>query len=259
MTESVILQRLAVAACLATNIPAWAAGQSSPNYTIARDTINAGMREATSANFSLARSSFGEVTAGMTSNTCYRMVAGYAAGIGPTPAPLNLLSVTSQKTHAATVYGQPINFNQTLCGRVTVEPRLIGAGHKLIFHFDNPINALGSVAALDKFMAPAAMASATIAGNDVVVTLTGVSDSQRLTVLLEGLNGIFKASTSIGFLVGDINSSGAVNAADIVAVKAHIPGGAINSTSFIFDLDANGSFVLLDGILVKSRAGRVIP
>ena len=136
---------------------------------------------------------------------------------------------------------------------------MIGAGHKLIFHFDNPINALGSVAALDKFMAPAAMASATIAGNDVVVTLTGVSDSQRLTVLLEGLNGIFKASTSIGFLVGDINSSGAVNAADIVAVKAHIPGGAINSTSFIFDLDANGSFVLLDGILVKSRAGRVIP
>ncbi len=238
---------------------AWAAGQASTNYRIARDNISAGAAVANSASFQIARTTLGNVvTAGTVNNNCYILKTGYGAGVGPTPFPLNLLSVNSEKTHAATVYAQPVNYNQTLCGRVTVEPRLIGTGHKLIFHFDNPISSLGSVTVLDKFMNPAATANAVFAGNDVIVTLTDVNDSTRLTVLLNSLNGSIPSSTSIGFLVGDVNSSGSVTASDIAAVKAHIPGG-VNGTNFIYDLDASGGFESLDKTLAKSRSGRVIP
>ena len=78
--------------------------------------------------------------------------------------------------------------------------------------------------------------SALPSGKEMVVTLTGVPDNQRVTVSLTDVNGAgVNADASMGFLVGDVNSSRTVNAGDILGVKAR-QGQPIDSTNFRFDL-----------------------
>ncbi len=259
MTNFMTLRKMVLAAiCLLSSGVDYAAGQTDGTYVIVRDSINAGLRSTGLAGFVISRSSFGEVAAGPVSNGCYRLTSGFGAGIGPTPLALNLLSVKSRKMHAAIAYDHPIDHQQTLCGEVSVEPRLIGSGHTLVFHFDSAITSIGTVTALDAAMNPAAAASAAISGGDVVVTLTDVADNKRLTLFMDGLNGSGKATTSIGFLVGDVTGSRSVTAADISAVKAN-EFNAVNVNTYKFDLNTDGSILSIDLILAKSRAGRAIP
>ena len=99
-------------------------------------------------------------------------------------------------------------------------------------------------------------------GNDVIATLTNVSDNKRLNITLTGVNNSTTVDAPIGFLVGDINSSRAVNAADISAVKARI-GQTVNALNGIgvakYDLNADGSITQADVSLAKARAGKVLP
>ena len=252
--------RFAVAAtCCAASAAASAAGQASAGYAMPRDNINAGVRDTASANFQIARSSFGEVMSGSMANDCYRLSSGFAAGVGPTPAALNLLSVVSRKAHGMATYDITIDHNQTLCGRTPVEPRQRGSGwHTLVFRFDNAITSIGAVTALDKFMNTAGNPIAALFGGDVIVTLINGFDTTRFTVFLEGLNGSGKATTSIGLLAGDVNGSRAVTAADISAVKAN-KLNTLNVGTAKYDLNTDGAITSQDVTVVKSRAGLAIP
>ena len=101
-------------------------------------------------------------------------------------------------------------------------------------------------------------AAPTFSGNELIVILAGVPDRQRLTVTATGVNGSASASTPIGFLIGDINASRGVNAADIGAVKAR-QGQAVDGANFRSDLNADGRIDLVDVAAVQARSGSVLP
>jgi hypothetical protein len=152
---------------------------------------------------------------------------------------------------------QFLDSQQSLSGNITVEPRAIGAGHTLIFHFDNPVTSAGAATALDALSVAAGQAAVTLSSGDVVVVLTNVADNQRLRVTPNGLNGSGTAAASMGFLVGDVNNSRSVTPADVTAMKSNA-GKAATATTFLFDLNANGTITAADIATVKARSGTVL-
>ncbi|MEO8383665.1 MAG: choice-of-anchor V domain-containing protein, partial [Betaproteobacteria bacterium] len=170
---------------------------------------------------------------------------------------ITLLAVQSRKTHGVTGdYDIAIDTAQAIGGFVTVEPRTIGSGHSIVFQFSGTVTSTGTVS-----VTPAGAVVAAIGANtsEVVVTLTGVADNQRATVMLTGVNGsVNPPAASIGFLVGDINNTRSVNSSDISGVKAR-SGQVTTAANFKFDLNANGSVNSSDISAVKARSGLVLP
>ena len=171
---------------------------------------------------------------------------------------LTLTAVQSRKVHGAASYDIPIDTTQTIGGAVTVESRAIGSGHQIVFQFDAPVTAVGVPSAVDETGAPVATSTPLIAGNDVVVTLANVADNKRVKVVLPSVNGGNDAIVAIGFLVGDVNNSRVVSANDLQQMKA-ISGQVVDATNVRFDLNTSGSIGAADIVAVKSRASRMLP
>ena len=200
---------------------------------------------------------------GLTNGTTYNctVTAINAVGPGPASGPVSvtpiappvpmLTAVVSQKIHgSAGTFELPIAVLP-----LTVESRAIGAGHVIVFRFDIPITSPGNVTLTQTSPANGAVASAVANGNDVRVTLTGVTDNQRVTISLANINGIQNAaaSASMGFLVGDVNNSRSVNPSDVSSVKAR-SGQTTTAANFKFDIDTSGSVNASDISAVKARA-----
>ena len=171
-----------------------------------------------------------------------------------------LQSVVSTKAHGiAGTFELLIDIPQGANGP-TVEPRGGGGGHSILFRFDIPITSPGNVTLVQSAPAGGATASAVATGNDVRVTLFGVTDNQRVTISLAGINGVAgaAASATIGFLPGDVNNSRAVNSSDILGVKARA-GQAISTTNFMFDVNASGRIDAADLSVVRARSGLKLP
>lgn len=184
----------------------------------------------------------------------FRQASGMTACDAGATEGLALTAVMSRKFHGGLPYDVPITPTIPLAGPVNVEPRGIGAGHLLVFQFNGTITSLGTPA-----VAPIGSVSAVKSNNEVLVTLTSVPDNRRVTVSLAGANGLLSLySTSLGFLVGDVNGNRAVNASDISAVKARM-GPLITNANFKFDLNASGDITNTDVSAVKARSGLVLP
>ena len=244
-------------ACLVASTLALAAGQTSTNFAIPKDTVNAGVADMSSTNYKLSSSGGDAVATGPITSVSFKLSNGFRGTVNASPGVLNLLSLVSRKMHGATPFDLTIDKGQTLTGNITVEPRAISAGHTLVFHFDSPVSSVGAATALDNLMNTAGSATATAMNGDVVVTLTNVADNKRLTLTLNGLNGSATAMASMGFLVGDVNNSRSVNSSDISGVKAR-SGQTTDGTNFRFDLNASGSINSSDISAVKARSGLVL-
>jgi hypothetical protein len=153
----------------------------------------------------------------------------------------------------------PVNPATLLTGAIDVEPRTIGSGHRIVFVFNSPVTSVTSVVARDAALAVVGVASASFAGNELIVTLTGVPDNQRVTVSATGVNGALNVSASVGFLVGDVNKSLAVNASDISAVRARVTATPVTGVNYLYDLTTNGVINSGDISAVKARAGMKLP
>ena len=203
------------------------------------------------------------IVSGLTNGTAYAcsVAATNSVNTGPyslpvnmTPGPPKLLMVVSRKTHGtAGTFNLPIDHRIPIGGQVSVEPRVIGNGHQIVFQFDTAINSTGT---------PAATAGAImtqIAGNQIIVTLTGVNDAQRVTITLPNINGSgVDATVSLGFLIGDVNNSRTVNATDTSAVKARA-GQPVDAGNFFYDLNASGAITAADVSAAKARINRAPP
>ncbi len=180
-----------------------------------------------------------------------------STGVNVSPAasiPFALIGARSRKIHGATgAFELPIDLMQSITDMVTVEPRFLGGGHKIVFQFNGPVSSVGGVG-----VTPLGSAAANYSGNEVVVTVWNIPDNRRATVTLTNVNGSTPAQASLGFLVGDVNSSGSINSGDISAVKARV-GQATHGANFKFDLNASGSINTGDTSIVKARAGLVLP
>jgi len=211
------------------------------------------------------------VVTGLTNGTLYQCsvtaanvngtgVASNALPVTPGDAlPIALVNVQSRKTHGgAGAFDLLIDASQAIGGPVTVEPRSIGAGHAIVFQMSDAVTAIGSVSVVDAADVAAGSATASFSGNEVIVMLTGVADNRRVKVQVNDVNGSTMVMASIGFLVGDINSSRSVNASDIAGVKAR-SGQTADATNFKFDLNASGGINATDISAAKPRSGLVIP
>ena len=191
-----------------------------------------------------------------------RLVACVAVGmvalVAIDASALALTGVKSRKTHAtAGPFDLPVDVSQSVGGLVTVEPRVIGAGHTIVFQFDSTITVAGLASAVDAGGAVGTVSAASNipADNEVNVTLTAIPDNKRITISLTGVNGtptVFSAS--LGFLVGDVNNSRTTTIADVSSVKARSSRSAISST-FLYDLNATGVVSSSDISAVKARNG----
>lgn len=171
------------------------------------------------------------------------------------PVPVKLLSVKSRKTHgAAGAFDIAIDATTAIGGNVTVEPRSIGTGHTIVFQFDGTITSAGIVTAVDLMGVTVSANVLASSGNHIFVSLPDVADNRRVTISLAGINGVSSALTSIGFLLGDINNTRAVDAADLAAVKAY-SGQASDATNFRYDLKASGRINAADIATIKARQG----
>ncbi|MEP6602263.1 MAG: dockerin type I domain-containing protein, partial [Nitrospirota bacterium] len=173
------------------------------------------------------------------------------------PNPFTILNVVSRKTHGtAGVYDLPLSLGPT----IGVECRNSGGQHTLVFTFNNQIvSGNASVASGTGQIAGAP----TFSGRTMTVSLTAVSDVQRLTVMLSGVTDavaqVFPdTAVTIGFLVGDTTGNGTVNASDIGQTKGQ-SGAAVTSANFRTDVTANGAISASDIGLVKSRSGASLP
>ncbi len=186
---------------------------------------------------------------------------GSASGtVGVTPSSgVVLSSVVSRKTHGTMGdFDIVLDTSQDIAAAVTVEPRMIGTGHRIVFHFDRTVETIGTVTSVDvNGAAIGTVQGATITGSDLTVTLTGVPDVSRVLVSVPGVNGTLGVAVAIGFLAGDVNGSRSVNASDINGVKAR-SGEDANSGNFKFDLNASGTINTSDISAVKARSGNVL-
>lgn len=243
--------------CVTSSTLALAAGQSSTNFKMQRDTINAGVANMSSTNFVMASSVGDAVAGGRITSVSFQLSSGFRGQIDASPGLLNLLSVVSRKIHGSTPFELNVDLAQPITGSITVEPRTIGTGHTLVFHFDNTVTSVGAATAIDALSAVTGSATVATSGNDAIVTLTGVPDSKRLTVKLTGINGSGTASASMGFMIGDVNSTRAVNSSDISGVKAR-SGQTTTAANFLFDVNVTGAVNSSDISAVKARSGTTL-
>lgn len=168
---------------------------------------------------------------------------------------LRLLGVVSRKTH-----GTARTFDLPVTGPLTLEPRTIAGGHTIVFQFNNAISSIGTLTVADG--ANTVGASAVISGNNntsIIVTIPTLADNKRVTISLANVNAMLTpAPVTMGFLVGDFNNSGSVNAADIVSLKARLPQ-PLSASNFMFDVNLSGDITAADISAAKARSGLVLP
>ena len=172
----------------------------------------------------------------------------------PSLCPPGLLSVVSRLTHGAAG-----TFDRTLStsSRV-VEPRDGSGNFKIVFNFNEPVTSgtattTGSVGSV----------TTSFSGNSMIVSLTGVSDQQNVTVTANNVSGpgtgtLASASTEIGFLIGDVNGDAVVNAGDTVQVRNN-SGVTLDNTNFQYDLNIDGMVNVGDTIVVRAKSGDCLP
>ena len=95
-------------------------------------------------------------------------------------------------------------------------------------------------------------------GNEIIVSLSNLGDNKRVTLSATNVNAVgVNVSVSVGFLVGDMNSSKAINASNINAVKAHLNQG-VNINTAKFNVSLSGTISAADVSAVKVRSGTVL-
>ncbi len=185
-----------------------------------------------------------------------------ALTLSSTATAISLTNVVSRKTHATVgTFDLPLITVPAANGGVSVEPRAPGAGHLIVFTFDEPVTAPGMVTALDAGNAPIGnVAVPVVMGNEVQVMLADVPNRRRVKMTLTGVtgaSGVTNATVTLGFLIGDFNDSGAVAAQDTSAGKARA-GQVIDANTFRYDINASGQVSAADIAATKSRAGLAV-
>jgi hypothetical protein len=176
--------------------------------------------------------------------------------------PVALIDVKSRKTHGtAGTFDLPVDTNTDIFGNITVEPRLMGSEHTIVFHFDGPVTSVASVtskAADGLTDVGAATFVIPPSGNEVIVSLTGVPDNKRTKITLNNINQTGNIATaSIGFLIGDVNNTRNIDSSDVSAVKSR-SGQITDSTNFRYDATLSGAIGSADLATVKARSNTTL-
>lgn len=173
-----------------------------------------------------------------------------------------LTKVLSRKTHGAFgVFELAIARNIVPSGPVTVEPRVVGLGHEIVFQFNNQISSTSTITATIGAAMPVAINNFAIVGNELRVPLPAgmVPNTSRVTVSAQIVAPGFSNSVSatIGFLLGDVDSTRAVDTADVSAIKSR-SGQRVSPDNFRFDINTTGTINASDILATRARNGSVL-
>lgn len=146
-----------------------------------------------------------------------------------------------------------------LTGAPGIECRTGGSSNNytLVLTFPSPVTVSG--AAVSSGIGTVTSASAS--GNEVTVHLIGVSNAQRITVKVHGLNdGTDPGEITVPMhvLAGDVSGDGVVNSVDITEVRRE-SGQPTTSANFRRDLTADGSINSADLTVVRRNSGTALP
>ena len=178
--------------------------------------------------------------------------AGTTGSVSPPPPQ----SAFSRKVHGGVgTFDVPL----PLTGNVGVECRTGGAtnNYQMIINFATTVTVGGAVLT----SGTGSVSSFSVSGSAVTVNLSGVTNVQRITVLLSNVNdGTHHGDTSVsmGVLVGDANGNAAVNASDVSLTKSQV-GQPVTGSNFREDVNANGTINAGDVAQVKANVGTSLP
>lgn len=169
-----------------------------------------------------------------------------------------LVSVASRKTHGGL---GSFDISVPLSGPGGVECRIgqpITGEHKIVFTFTNPLANVGGVAVTG---GTGSVSSGAIGSDprEYIVSLSGVSNAQRVTVKLSGVtdnlgNSSPSISVTMGVLLGDSNGSGLVDSGDLTLVRQQNLQPTSNSPRNVeMDINASGLIDSGDVTLVRQQ------
>ncbi|MBL8521838.1 MAG: fibronectin type III domain-containing protein [Betaproteobacteria bacterium] len=173
-------------------------------------------------------------------------------------AALALISAVSRKTHGVDqIMDLPLQASTQASAAVTIEPRAQGAAHQLVFAFNNPLNGIGLPSATDEAGNPVVVMMMASGPSEVILQLAPLMDGKRVSVSFSALhsNGPLDVFATIGFLLGDVSQSGHVGFADLGMTKLH-SGNMTTRDNFLCDINLSGMIGAADVIAVKRRLGR---
>ena len=173
--------------------------------------------------------------------------------VGPTPG---LMGASSRRTHgAAGTFDLPLS---TIATNPTTEPRQ-GLAQKIVFTFNKPIS--NATATITEGTATAA--TPTFSGNEVIISLTGVSDRQYVTIALTNVSAVDggaggSGSVRVGFLLGDVNQNRVVSLADLALVNAQL-AQFVTAANYLMDVNASGTVSLADKAITNTNLAQALP
>jgi RHS repeat-associated protein len=168
-----------------------------------------------------------------------------------------LPSVVSRKTHGL---AGDFDINLPLAGSPGIECRNGGpnGNYQLVFTFPNYVTMTGGASVTS---GAGAVSGTTVTGPVIGVSLTGVTNSQFITVTLtnisDGTNS-GNVSVTMGVLLGDTNADGFVDSADIAQTQSQ-SGHAVTSSNFREDATVDGFIDSADIAFVQSKSGSALP
>jgi hypothetical protein len=130
-------------------------------------------------------------------------------------------------------------------------------GHQIVVTFANPV----TIGIASVITGVGSVANSSVNGAVVTINLTGVTDAQRLGVMLSNVNDgqrMGNVMIPMGVLSGDTNANGNVNSSDLAQVKSQ-SGQPLTSANFREDVNSDGVINASDISIVKLRSGTALP
>jgi hypothetical protein len=164
-------------------------------------------------------------------------------------------SAVSRKTHGS---AGTFDIDLPLTGSVGVECRSGGSptgSHTIVVSFPVTITAVASATCAGN---PAATS---ISGNQVTVNCTGVPNAETVTIALNGVSdgtNLSNVSVSMGVLLGDVNASHRVDAADVSSVRQQTLQ-TVTTSNFRNDINASGRIDAADVSIARQQALTLLP
>ena len=172
---------------------------------------------------------------------------------------LRMLSAASRKNQGA---AGTFDVDLPLSDPPGLECRSGGGGgnHTVVFTFNNNVTS-GSASVTGG--TGTVGGTPTFSGKTMTVELSNVADAQQISVTVSGVTDTFAQvlpdkTVAMKILLGDVNSSGMVNATDVAQVKSRI-GQPVDTTNFRSDVNANGSINAGDIVITKTNLGTGLP
>ena len=174
--------------------------------------------------------------------------------------PVQLNAVVSRKTH-----GVAGAFDVDLTSGSGIECRSGGANgdYTIVFAFANTLTTVGGA---NVTSGAGSVVSNNIDSSDThnyIVNLTGVTNAQRITVSLTNVTdlvGNFSSTVSatMGALLGDVNASGRVDAADVSSVRQQTLQ-TIDFSNFRNDINVSGRIDAADVSVARQQTLTALP